>query len=318
MTTISLPYPWSTRRATLIPLLAIALTACGGGSEPQDDLDADTTAMQEEITPAPDPSDDAMAETGTDSVSISSPTAPAAVEQPELDDTAVSRTAATPQKAAAPAERARRTEPAASAEVATAPAPNAASEPRSSASDSPPGASAPQSSAAQPAQVSSSSAPSSANDSQSSPSDTEAATGAVATAAADTPTTGTSQAGAGGAAGGEGAAAGEGKASLVASPPVYNGWKVYAANCERCHGQDVLGSSFAPDLRRSITVASVQGGGPVTHDAFIGTVTAGRIAKGMPPWKDLLSPEQIESIYAYISARAAGKLAPGRPTREGG
>lgn len=101
------------------------------------------------------------------------------------------------------------------------------------------------------------------------------------------------------------------QASLQASPEVYNGWKVFAANCERCHGQDALGSSFGPDLRNSVRSA-------VTNEIFVQTVTNGRPEKGMPGWGPVLSSQQIEEVYAYIMARSSGKLAPGRPTRVGG
>jgi mono/diheme cytochrome c family protein len=124
------------------------------------------------------------------------------------------------------------------------------------------------------------------------------------TAQADTPNSG----------GGE---AGGGEPSLVASATVYNGWKQFAANCERCHGQDVLGSSFGPDLRHSVTVGSVAGGGPLTKARFVDTVKNGRLEKGMPAWGPVLTDEQISDIHAYVTARASGQLLPGRPTREG-
>jgi len=107
------------------------------------------------------------------------------------------------------------------------------------------------------------------------------------------------------------------QASLKTTQEVYQGWKFFSANCERCHGQDALGSSLAPDLRKSISSGSVLGTGPVTRDVFVGTVVAGRPAKGMPAWAQLLQPEQINQIWAYLSARASGQLAAGRPIPEG-
>ncbi|HEY7461800.1 MAG TPA: c-type cytochrome [Gemmatimonadota bacterium] len=113
---------------------------------------------------------------------------------------------------------------------------------------------------------------------------------------------------------GEGAPAG----SLNVTPAVYEGWKHFSANCERCHGQDAVGSSFAPSLIKSIREGSVLGTGPLTHDVYIGTVVAGRPAKGMPAWVELLDREKMENIWAYLNARASGQLPPGRPIKQGG
>jgi mxaJ protein len=93
---------------------------------------------------------------------------------------------------------------------------------------------------------------------------------------------------------------------LVVTQPEYEGWKVFAVNCTRCHGEDAIGSSLAPSL-----VKSLQGG--VTHPVFVQTVTEGRIPKGMPAWGPLLTPTQIENLYVYLKARSEGRLAPGRP-----
>jgi mono/diheme cytochrome c family protein len=95
---------------------------------------------------------------------------------------------------------------------------------------------------------------------------------------------------------------------LLVSPQVYEGWKMFAVYCYRCHGVDAMGGTFAPNLRHSV---SPEGG--VTHDIFVTTVTYGRTALGMPTWRGLLSPEQIEDLWLYVNARSSGKLAPGRP-----
>lgn len=128
-------------------------------------------------------------------------------------------------------------------------------------------------------------------------------------APSDTPPTG------GQPAGGTGQAP---RASLNATPEVYEGWKHFSANCERCHGQDALGSALAPDLRKSINEGSVLGTGPLTHDVYIGTLVAGRPAKGMPAFVELLDRGKMENIWAYLNARASGQLAPGRPIKQGG
>jgi mono/diheme cytochrome c family protein len=95
---------------------------------------------------------------------------------------------------------------------------------------------------------------------------------------------------------------------LLVTPQVYEGWKMFAVYCYRCHGVDAMGGTFAPNLRHSVSSE-----GNVTHDIFVTTVTYGRTALGMPTWRGLLSPEQIEDLWLYVNARSSGKLAPGRP-----
>ncbi|HXT47956.1 MAG TPA: cytochrome c [Gemmatimonadaceae bacterium] len=95
---------------------------------------------------------------------------------------------------------------------------------------------------------------------------------------------------------------------LLVTPQVYEGWKMFAVYCYRCHGVDAMGGAFAPNLRKSVISE-----GSVTHDVFVTTVTYGRTALGMPTWRGLLSPEQIEDLWLYVNARSSGKLAPGRP-----
>src|ERR1700722_17959604 len=74
--------------------------------------------------------------------------------------------------------------------------------------------------------------------------------------------------------------------SIAVNAVVYNGWKMFEVNCTRCHGEDAVGSSFAPALKHSV---GPDGG--IDHKAFWLTVTFGRPGKGMPTWGNLLSPE---------------------------
>ena len=98
--------------------------------------------------------------------------------------------------------------------------------------------------------------------------------------------------------------------------PVYDGWKQFNLNCARCHGEDALGTSFAPHL-----IVSLKPDGPVpTKELFVQTVCAGRPEKGMPAWCALgMEMGTIDEIYSYVKARSDAKLAPGRPAvkREG-
>lgn len=106
---------------------------------------------------------------------------------------------------------------------------------------------------------------------------------------------------------------GAGEDHLLVTPEVYEGWKMFAVYCYRCHGVDAMGGGIAPNLRHSVSSE-----GSVTHDVFVTTVTNGRVEKGMPTWKALLSPEQIEDLWQYVTSRSSGKLAPGRPHMAGG
>ena len=95
--------------------------------------------------------------------------------------------------------------------------------------------------------------------------------------------------------------------SLTASPAVYQGWKTFHVYCYRCHGVDAIGGQLAPDLRKSLSQ------GNVNDDAFFTVVKDGRLPKGMPAWKELLTDEQIENLWQYTKARSDNKLAAGRP-----
>jgi mono/diheme cytochrome c family protein len=94
------------------------------------------------------------------------------------------------------------------------------------------------------------------------------------------------------------------------SQDVYDGWKQFNLNCARCHGEDALGTSFAPHL-----IVSLKPDGPInTKELFMQTVCAGRPEKGMPSWCALgMDPAKISQIYSYVKGRSEGKIGPGRP-----
>ncbi len=146
--------------------------------------------------------------------------------------------------------------------------------------------------------------------------DTAATTASTDTAAASD-TDSTAQSGAAGSqqatAAGQSGAQQQGGDKMAVTDQVYQGWRTFAVNCERCHGQDAVGSSLAPSLIHSLGEGSVLGTGPVDHELFVRTVVDGRVPKGMPAWKGLLSDAQVEQLWAYLSARAKGGLPPGRP-----
>ena len=89
----------------------------------------------------------------------------------------------------------------------------------------------------------------------------------------------------------------------------YKGWRAYHAECHVCHGPDVMGSTYAPSLMKS-----VQEG--MTWDAFFEVIMNGRnesqgAAKGnvMPAFgANPNVAEDVEDMYRYVKARAEGKI----------
>jgi mono/diheme cytochrome c family protein len=67
----------------------------------------------------------------------------------------------------------------------------------------------------------------------------------------------------------------------------------YAEKCSHCHGFGMVNpGTIAPDLRKF----------PHDEARFFTTVKLGKNNK-MPPWGDLLSDDQIESLWAYVSSQ---------------
>ncbi len=91
---------------------------------------------------------------------------------------------------------------------------------------------------------------------------------------------------------------------------IYDGWKQFNLNCARCHGEDAMGTSFAPHL-----ILSLKPDGPIsTPEIFIQTVCGGRPEKGMPSWCALgMEIDKIQAVYAYVKGRSDAKIHPGRP-----
>jgi len=91
----------------------------------------------------------------------------------------------------------------------------------------------------------------------------------------------------------------------------YEGWRQYSVNCARCHGQDALPNPVAANL-----LVSLGPGGPIdTEEKFFQVVSEGRLERGMPAFKDIMSPEQIRAVYAYVEGRAEKRIPVGRPAR---
>ncbi|MBX2879285.1 MAG: cytochrome c [Granulosicoccus sp.] len=95
----------------------------------------------------------------------------------------------------------------------------------------------------------------------------------------------------------------------------YNGYRRFHGTCHACHGQDAMGSSFAPALAESLK--------ELPYDDFKKVVMEGRQSQSaaggvnaMPAFSnDKNVTKHLDDIYRYLSARAVGGLAPGRPER---
>lgn len=89
----------------------------------------------------------------------------------------------------------------------------------------------------------------------------------------------------------------------------YEGWRQYNVQCARCHGQDALPNPVAANL-----LVSMAPDGPAADKAtFTKVVTEGRTERGMPPFKETMTPDQIAAVYAYLKGRAEKRIPAGRP-----
>ena len=72
---------------------------------------------------------------------------------------------------------------------------------------------------------------------------------------------------------------------------IRKGAEIYAVNCSPCHGAHMQGSESAFDLRKFP---------PDQHDRFLNSVTHGK--NQMPPWGDTFNMDQLEALWAYVTA----------------
>jgi quinohemoprotein ethanol dehydrogenase len=83
---------------------------------------------------------------------------------------------------------------------------------------------------------------------------------------------------------------------------VHEGQVLYGKFCWYCHGVIAVAGASVPDLR----YASAE-----THQQFEAIVLGGaRESRGMPSFKDVLKPEQLRAIQAYVLSRAAASANP--------
>lgn len=73
---------------------------------------------------------------------------------------------------------------------------------------------------------------------------------------------------------------------------INKGAELFATNCSTCHGNRMAKPEWAPvDLRKFPRE---------DHARFVDTVTYG--VRNMPPWSDVLKPDDVEALWAYIVA----------------
>lgn len=93
----------------------------------------------------------------------------------------------------------------------------------------------------------------------------------------------------------------------VTDKATYVGWRTFHSTCHACHGQNAVGSSFAPGLRK-----------PIDKERFVDVVRNGYTGQMgvMPAWGENPNVKDfIDELYAYQQAVADGVLLPGRPKR---
>jgi mono/diheme cytochrome c family protein len=83
-------------------------------------------------------------------------------------------------------------------------------------------------------------------------------------------------------------------AALAQEPPpdrakIEAGETVYSTYCAPCHGDQLVSTGQFPNLRRLT---------PADRAKFDSTVRDGR--NQMPPWRGVVSDEQIDQIWAYV------------------
>jgi len=67
------------------------------------------------------------------------------------------------------------------------------------------------------------------------------------------------------------------------------GAEIFERNCAPCHGPRMQDPESAFDLRKFPRDQ---------HERFVNSVTRGK--NQMPPWGDMLRPDDIEALWAYV------------------
>lgn len=98
--------------------------------------------------------------------------------------------------------------------------------------------------------------------------------------------------------------------AMLTSPCFASVEKIYKSHCETCHGKNLKGGMSAP-----LNDNKWQFGGSVKEITH--SISEGIVDKGMPAWKDTLSPEEIRSLVIFIQEQqsvASNKSAKREPS----
>jgi mono/diheme cytochrome c family protein len=68
----------------------------------------------------------------------------------------------------------------------------------------------------------------------------------------------------------------------------------------------------------NLLVSAAPGGPMASREAFVRVVSEGREERGMPAFKNIMTPSQIEAVYAYVKGRADKRIPAGRPSSPSG
>ena len=88
----------------------------------------------------------------------------------------------------------------------------------------------------------------------------------------------------------------QGTSSLEAQEKVEAGESVYNNNCQNYHGDQLVNTGQTFDFRR--LTANDRG-------RFDNSVRNGK--NQMPPWKDVLTADEIDQVWSYIRSKAYQK-----------
>lgn len=84
----------------------------------------------------------------------------------------------------------------------------------------------------------------------------------------------------------------------MAEPDLTVGAKVFSANCAACH----MGGGNVVSANKNLKAETLKQFGMDSAEAIINQVTNGKSA--MPAFKSRLTPDQIESVAAYVLAQS--------------
>ena len=90
-------------------------------------------------------------------------------------------------------------------------------------------------------------------------------------------------------------AAAQERAPEFPAEQIKQGADLFARNCATCHGGRMRNPQWAADLRTFPRDG---------HARFVDAVANGK--RNMPAWDDVLNPEQMEALWAYVIAGEAG------------